>query len=185
MPALDVSPNFFATLGVTPGPRPRLPHRRRRGGRRWQRDRQRSPVAHVAQGRSGHRRPDHHHRRPAPHHRRRAAAGLQLPAGHPDRRAAGHGHLPAQPLARRHRHERVPLPAGPHEDRRDAGTRGGRTDGAGQRPVDRVRRRARDGRRARAERPHAGADGRPAGVRHGAGARCCCWSSSGRCRSCS
>ena len=32
VPALDVSPNFFATLGVTPRQGSRLPHRRGRGG---------------------------------------------------------------------------------------------------------------------------------------------------------
>ena len=58
VPALDVSPNFFATLGVSPA-----------RGRAFltgaaapdddrQRDRQRSAVAHVAQGRSGDRRTD-------------------------------------------------------------------------------------------------------------------------------
>ena len=108
--ALDVSPNFFATLGVTPA-----------RGRAFltgaaapdddsSRDRQRSAVAHVAQRRSGDRRTVHHHRRPPPYHRRRAAAGLQLQAGDPPaRRAAGSGRLSAQSLARRHRQERVSL----------------------------------------------------------------------------
>ena len=104
VPALDVSPNFFATLGVSPA-----------RGRAFltgaaapdddrSRDRQRSAVAHVAQGRSGDRRTVHHHRRRPPYRRRRAAAGLQLQAGDPAaRRAAGSGHLSAQSLARRHR----------------------------------------------------------------------------------
>jgi hypothetical protein len=81
--ALDVSPNFFATLGVSSRARPRVPHRRRGARRRSQRDRQRSAVAHVARGRSGDRRTVHHHRRPPPYRRRRAAAGLQLQAGDP------------------------------------------------------------------------------------------------------
>ena len=161
---------FLRHAGRQPRARPRVPHRRRGARRRPQRDRQRSAVAHVAQGRSGDRRTVHHHRRPPPHRRRRAAAGLQLQAGDPDRRAAGSGHLSAQSLARRHRHERVSLPAGPHEARRDAGTRGSGTDGAGERSVDRARRRARASRRVRGERPHARAHGRLAGVRHGVGA---------------
>ena len=171
LPALDVSPNFFATLGVNPA-----------RGRAFltgaaapdddrSRDRQRSAVAHVAQRRSGDRRTVHHHRRPPPYRRRRAAAGLQLQAGDPPaRRAAGSGHLSAQSLARRHRQERVSLPAGPHEARRDAGTRGSGIDGAGERSVDRARRRTRARGRTRAERPHARARGRLAGVRHGVGA---------------
>ena len=65
----------------------------------------------------------------------------------PARRAAGSGHLSAQSLARRHRQERVSLPAGPHEVRRDAGTRGSGIDGAGERFVDRARRRTRARRR--------------------------------------
>ena len=44
--------------------RPRVPHRRRGARRRSERDRQRSAVAHVAQGRSGDRRTVHHRRRP-------------------------------------------------------------------------------------------------------------------------
>ena len=161
---------FLRHAGRHSRARPRVPHRRRGARRRSQRDRQRSAVAHVAQGRSGDRRTVHHHRRPPPYRRRRAAAGLQLQAGDPDRRAAGSGHLSAQSLARRHRQERVSLPAGPHEVRRDAGTRGSGIDGAGERFVDRARRRTRDRRRTRAERPHARARGRLAGVRHGVGA---------------
>ncbi len=95
---------FLRHAGRQPRTRPRVPHGRRGARRRSQRDRQRSAVAHVAQGRSGDRRTVHHHRRPPPHRRRRAAAGLQLQAGDPDRRAAGSGHLSAQSLARRHRH---------------------------------------------------------------------------------
>ena len=135
---------FLRHAGRQSRARPRVPHRRRGARRRrQQRDRQRSAVAHVAQGRSGDRRTVHHHRRPPPYRRRRAAAGLQLQAGDPDRRAAGSGHLSAQSLARRHRQERVSLPAGPHEARRDAGTRGSGIDGAGERSVDRAHRRTR------------------------------------------
>ena len=162
---------FLRHAGRQSRARPRVPHRRRGARRRSHRDRQRSAVAHVAQGRSGDRRTVHHHRRPPPYRRRRAAAGLQLQAGDPPaRRAAGSGHLSAQSLARRHRQERVSLPAGPHEVRRDAGTRGSGIDGAGERSVDRARRRTRARGRTRAERPHARARGRLAGVRHGVGA---------------
>ena len=162
---------FLRHAGRQSRARPRVPHWRRGARRRSRRDRQRSAVAHVAQGRSGDRRTVHHHRRPPPYRRRRAAAGLHLQAGdHPARRAAGGGHLSAQSLARRHRRERVSLPAGPHEVRRDAGTRGSGIDGAGERAVDRARRRTRDGRRVRAERPHARAHGQLAGARHGVGA---------------
>src|SRR5580698_5472573 len=52
LPALEVSPNFFATLGVDP-----------------------------AQGRSGDRGTVHQHRWPSAHCRRRAAGGLHLQAG--------------------------------------------------------------------------------------------------------
>ena len=74
---------FLRHAGRHSRARPRVPHRRRGARRRSQRDRQRSAVAHVAQGRSGDRRTVHHHRRPPPHRRRRAAAGLQLQAGDP------------------------------------------------------------------------------------------------------
>ena len=74
---------FLRHAGRHSRARPRVPHRRRGARRRSQRDRQRSAVAHVAQGRSGDRRTVHHHRRPPPYRRRRAAAGLQLQAGDP------------------------------------------------------------------------------------------------------
>ena len=165
---------FLRHAGRQSRARPRVPHWRRgaraRARGRPQRDRQRSAVAHVAQGRSGDRRTVHHHRRPPAYRRRRAAAGLQLQAGSATaRRAAGSGHLSAESLARRHRKERVPLPAGPHEVRRDAGTRGSGIDGAGERSVDHARRCAGDRGRTRSERPHACARGRPAGVRHAVG----------------
>ncbi len=107
LPALDVSPNFFATLGVSPARGRAFPHWRRSSDSGAaaddpRRDRQRSAVAHVAQGRSGDRRTVHHRRRPPPYRRRRAAAGLHLQAGDPPaRRAAGRGHLSAQSLVRR------------------------------------------------------------------------------------
>ena len=154
------------------GARPRVSHRRRGARRRSRRDRQRSAVAHGADGRSGDRRAVHHHRRPPPHRRRRAAAGLQLQAGGPRRRGA----LPEADIFLPNRwpgdngSERVSLPAGPHGVRRDAGTRGGGIDGAGERFVDRAGRRSRARGRPRAERPHARARGRLAGVRHGVGA---------------
>ena len=153
VPALDGESEFLRHAGRQSRTRPRVPHRRRGARRRSQRDRQRSAVAHVAQGRSGDRRTVHHHRRPPPYRRRRAAAGLQLQAGDPDRRAAGSGHLSAQSLARRHRQERVSLPAGPHDARRDAGTRGSGTDGARERFVDRACRRTRASRRVRGRTP--------------------------------
>ena len=84
LPALDVSPNFFATLGVTPARGRAFLTGAAAPDDDGSRDRQRSAVAHVAQGRSGDRRTVHHHRRPPPYHRRRAAAGLQLQAGGPE-----------------------------------------------------------------------------------------------------
>ena len=153
------------------GARPRVPHRRRSARRRSRRHPQRSAVAHVVQGRPGDRRTVHHHRRPPPYRCRRAAAELHLQAGdRPARRAARRGHLSAQPPDRRHRRERASLPAGPHEGRRDAGTRGRGIDGAGERAVDRARRRTHDRRCIRAERPHARPRGQLAGAGHGVGA---------------
>ena len=102
LPALGVSPNFFATLGVNPARGRAFLTGAGSARRRSRRDRQRSAVAHVARGRSGDRRTVHHHRRRPSHRRRRAAAGLHLQAGdRPARRAAGRGHLSAQSLVRR------------------------------------------------------------------------------------
>ncbi len=169
--ALDVSPNFFATLGVTPA-RGRAfltgaaaPDDDRSAivsDRLWRTSLKADPAI-VGQSITVDGLP-------------RTVVGVLPPdfsfqAGdRPTRRAAGSGHLSAQSLARRYRQERVSLPAGPHEARRDAGTRGSGIDGAGKRLVDRARRRTRDGRGARAERPQARAHRRLAGVRHGVGA---------------
>ena len=78
LPALGVSPNFFATLGVNPA-RGRAFLTGRRARRRSRRDRQRSALAHVARRRSGDRRAVHHHRRsPAPSS---ACLGRPSPSG--------------------------------------------------------------------------------------------------------
>ena len=171
LPALDVSPNFFATLGVTPA-----------RGRAFltgaaapdddrSRDRQRSAVAHVAQGRSGDRRTVHHHRRPPPYRRRRAAAGLQLQAGDP--------RLGALPEADIFLPNRWPgdtgrnaflfllgrMKPGVTQERAEAELTALVND-----PSIAPAGALATGRRTRAERPHARARGRLAGVRHGVGA---------------
>ena len=98
--ALEVSPNFFATLGATPV------HGRAFLTGAAAPDDDRSAIVSDRLwrtsfgGRSGDRRTVHHDRRPPPYRRRRAAAGLQLQAGDPDRHVAGTGCLPVQSLGR-------------------------------------------------------------------------------------
>ena len=170
--ALDVSPNFFATLGVTPA-RGRAfltgaaaPDDDRSAivsDRLWRTSLKADPAI-VGQSITIDGVP-------------RTVVGV-LPPDFSFRPVVGNGALalPEADIFLLNRwpgdtgRNSVSLPAGPHEVRRDAGTRGSGIDGAGERFVDRTRRRTRDGRRIRAERPHARAHGRLAGVRHGVGA---------------
>jgi len=138
LPALDVSP-ILRHAGRQSGARPCGSDRRRGAGRRSQRDRQRSALAHVAQGRSGDRRTVHQHRRPS-----RTVVGVLPPDFSSGQwwlgsARCGSGHLSAQSLPATPQ-ERVSVPARPHESgvRQNARKR---NDGAGERSVDRSRRR--------------------------------------------
>ena len=140
LPALDVSPNFFATLGVSPA-RGRAfltgagaPDDERSAivsDRLWRTSLKADPAI-VGQSITIDGLPLYR--------RRRAAAGLQLQAGDPERRAGGSRRLFAESLAGRQRQPRLRLVARPHEVRRDAVTRGSGIDSAGKRLVDRARR---------------------------------------------
>ena len=171
LPALGVSPNFFATLGVNPA-RGRAfltgaaaPDDDRAAivsDRLWRTSLQADPaivgqsitVDGVPRTVVGVLPPDFTFRPVIPRLGALPDADIVLPNRWPGD----------------HRRERVSLPAGPHEARRDAGTRGSGIDRAGERSVDRTDRRTHDGRRIRVERPHARARGQLAGARHGVGA---------------